>query len=241
VAYVDWQQQEFGIGAALSGDTAMLEAYRSGDPYLVFGKQAGRIPADATKQTQPAERELFKACGLGVQYGMGAEALAWRVGGPTALGRELLRMHRETYPRFWSWSDGAEHHAMLRNWLHTAFGWTVRVGAEANPRSLRNFPCQANGAEMLRWACSVATERGIAVVAPVHDAILVEGPAGAIAEVVAETERAMAEASEAVLDGFRLRTEAHTVLWPDRYMDERGRAFWDKVMGLLPGSGEVTS
>ena len=41
VAYVDWSQQEFGIAASLSGDAAMMEAYRSGDPYLTFGKQAG--------------------------------------------------------------------------------------------------------------------------------------------------------------------------------------------------------
>ena len=34
VAYVDWSQQEFGIAAALSGDRAMSDAYRSGDPVL---------------------------------------------------------------------------------------------------------------------------------------------------------------------------------------------------------------
>jgi hypothetical protein len=55
-----------------------------------------------------------------------------------------------------------------------------------------------------------------------------------MAETVAETERAMAEASEAVLGGFRLRTEAKTVSWPDRYMDKRGREFWGRVMALLP-------
>ena len=80
------RQQEFGIAAALSGDAAMMDAYRSGDPYLAFGKQAGRIPADGTKRTHGAERELFKACVLGVQYGMGAEALARRIGKPTAYG-----------------------------------------------------------------------------------------------------------------------------------------------------------
>jgi hypothetical protein len=37
-------------------------------------------------------------------------------------------------------------------------------------------PCGANGAEMLRLACCLATERGIEVCAPVHDAILC--PAG---------------------------------------------------------------
>jgi DNA polymerase I len=168
----------------------MMEAYRSGDPYLAFGKQAGRIPPDGTKKTHAADRELFKACVLGVQYGMGPEALARRIGKPTAYGCELLRLHRETYPAFWRWSDGAESHAMLLNRLHTVFGWTVRVGPDANPRSLRNFPCQANGAEMMRLACCLATERGVNVVAPVHDALMIEGPADAIDEIVARTQEA---------------------------------------------------
>jgi DNA polymerase I len=158
VAYVDWSQQEFGIAASLSGDRAMMEAYRSGDPYLTFGQQAGQIPPNGTKKTHGADRELFKACVLGVQYGMGPEALARRIGKPTAYGRELLQLHHETYPAFWRWSDGAESYAMLLNRLHTVFGWTVRVGPDANPRSLRNFPCQANGAEMMRLACCLATE-----------------------------------------------------------------------------------
>ena len=90
-------------------------------------------------------------------------ALARRIGRPPIEARELLRLHRETYPKFWSWSDAIEQHAMLNGHLHTSFGWTVRVGTDANPRSLRNFPMQANGAEMLRLACCLATERGIQV------------------------------------------------------------------------------
>jgi hypothetical protein len=239
VAYVDWSQQEFGIGASLSGDAAMMEAYRSGDPYLTFAKQAGRVPPDGTKQTHGAERDLFKACVLGVQYGMGAESLAGRIGKSPAHARELLLLHRETYRTFWRWSDGAESHAMLCNWLPTVFGWVDHVGPDANPRSLRNFPCQANGAEMMRLACSLATERGVSVVAPVHDALLVEGWVDAIGDVVARTEAAMAEASEIVLSGFRLRSDARIVRWPGRYMDDRGREFWDRVMGLLPDEQEM--
>jgi hypothetical protein len=233
IAYVDYCQQEFGIAAALSGDHAMLDAYQSGDPYLTFGKQAGRIPADGTKRTHAAERELFKACVLGVQYGMGAEALARRIGKPTAFGRELLCLHRQTYPRFWRWSDGAEFYAMLHNEIHTVFGWNLRIGANVNPRSLRNFPCQANGAEMLRLACSLATERGLAIIAPVHDAVMVEGPADSIDAIVAETQAAMAEASAVILNGFQLRSDAKIVRWPDRYMDDRGREFWDRIQALL--------
>ena len=53
----------------------MIAAYNSGDPYLAFAKQAGAVPEDATKESHAAERELFKTCVLGVQYGMGEETL----------------------------------------------------------------------------------------------------------------------------------------------------------------------
>jgi hypothetical protein len=43
----------------------------------------------------------------------------------------------------------------------------------------------------------------------------------------------MEEASRVVLGGFKLRTESVTVRYPDRYMDERGRQFWNVVMSLL--------
>jgi hypothetical protein len=237
LAYIDWSTQEIGIAAALSGDPAMIDAYRSGDPYLALGKRAGRIPAWGTRRTHGAEREAFKACALGVLYGMRPEGLAGRIGQPTAWGRELIAAHKAAYPRFWRWSDAVVQDALASGRIRTVFGWTLRVGDDANPRSLMNFPCQANGAEMLRLACCLATERGIEVVAPVHDAVMVEGPAGSIDEVVAATQDTMAEASEIVLDGFRLRTEAKEVRWPERYMDERGREFWNRVMGLLPEAG----
>jgi hypothetical protein len=70
-------------------------------------------------------------------------------------------------------------------------------------------------------------------VAPVHDALMIEGPAGAIDEIVARTQEAMAEASAIVLDGFRLRSDASIVRWPDRYMDGRGREFWGRVLALI--------
>jgi len=233
VAYLDYEQQEFGIAAGLSGDTAMQAAYASGDPYLMFAKQAGAVPLDATKASHKQQRDLFKACVLAVQYGMGPQSLAERIGQPEHQARELLRLHQETYPAYWRWSDAAINHAMLRGWLHTVFGWQVHVGPDANPRSLANFPMQANGAEMLRLACCLATERGIHVCAPVHDALLIEAPADDIDRVVADTEAIMAEASRIVLDGFTLRTEAKVVRHPDRYMDPRGERFWREVMSIL--------
>jgi hypothetical protein len=122
---------------------------------------------------------------------------------------------------------------MLRGWLYTVFGWQVWIGPNANPRSLANFPMQANGAEMLRVACCLATEAGIDVCCPVHDALLIEGPADEIAAVVSATQTAMRAASRIVLDGFELRSDAVIVVWPDRYIDKRGRRMWDTVLDLV--------
>jgi DNA polymerase I len=243
VVYLDWKQQEFGIAGALSGDAAMQAAYLSGDPYLAFGKQAGAIPANANKTTHKAERERFKQCVLAVQYGMEAEALAQRIGQPSIVARDLLRTHRETYQTFWRWSDAAVDQAMITGSLHTAFGWHVHVGEKSNPRSLRNFPMQANGAEMLRIACCLATERGVEVCAPVHDAVLISTPLDRLEANIAAMRAAMAEAAGAVLTGFELGTDINVVRWPARYMDQRGAVMWDRVTRLLgrPGQGRLTA
>jgi hypothetical protein len=233
VAYIDWSQQEFGIAGALSGDAAMMDAYSSGDPYLTFAKQAKAVPADATKKSHPNERELFKQCVLATQYGMQAESLAARIGQPPIVARDLLRMHRETYSTFWAWSDAALDHAMLHGWLQTVFGWRVHVGEQPNPRSLRNFPMQANGAEMLRVACCLGIERGVEICAPVHDAVLICAPEERLDADIETMRAAMAEASRAVLGGFELGSDVSVTRWPDRYLDARGAVMWRRVMDLI--------
>jgi DNA polymerase family A len=241
VAYVDWSQQEFGIAAALSGDGAMRTAYLSADPYLTFAKQAGAVPADATKDTHKVERDLFKVCALATQYGMEAQSLALRISQPPIVARDLLRAHRETYRAFWRWSDAAVDHAMLRGSLFTAFGWHVHAGENVNPRSLRNFPMQANGAEMLRLACCLATERNIEVCAPVHDAVLICAPIERLDADVTQMRACMAEASRIILAGFELRTDATLIRHPNRYQDPRGAVMWDRVSRLVAATSSGTA
>jgi DNA polymerase-1 len=237
VAYIDWEQQEFGIAAALSGDANMQAAYRSGDPYLAFAKQADAAPLDATKATHKAVREQFKQCVLAVQFGMGEESLAHRIGQPTIQARHLLRLHRETYRTYWNWSDAACDFAMTRGYLSTVFGWYIHVGTDSNPRMLRNFPMQANGAEMLRLACCLGTERGIEICAPVHDAVLICAPLDRLEADIASMREAMSEASRIVLDGFELGTDVDVIKYPNRFSDERGAVMWARVMTLTTKGG----
>lgn len=236
VAYLDWSGQEYRIAAALSGDEAMMADYATGDPYLTFAKHLRMVPVDATKKTHPDVRECFKvALGLGAMYGAGPMTVAAMIGKPTAYAAHLLRQHREKYARFWAWRDAAVDHAMLTGKLWTVFGWNIHVEGDTNPRSLANFPMQGNGAEMMRLAAILVTEAGIDLCAPVHDALLIEGPADESDALIEEVRRLMAQASRTVLGGFELRTGVEKVVYPDRYRDNaRGGPMWDRVMSLLP-------
>jgi DNA polymerase I len=240
LAYIDWSAQEVGIAAALSGDPAMLEAVRSGDPYLGLARQAKWAPSDATKDSHGPLRDVFKVVVLGSGYGMEEDSLACRLGTSPVEARDLLAMLRRTWPTFWRWSEAAVDHAMLHGHLDTVFGWRLHVGPSANPRSLRNYPCQANGAEMLRLACCLATERGVDVCAPVHDAVLIEADREQIHDAVRTTKAAMAEASRAVLGGFELGTDAKLIFWPKRYADRRGEVMWRWVLDILDGLEQAT-
>ena len=233
-AYIDWEQQEIGIAAVLSGDSSLIEAYESGDVYTTFARQAGAVPQNATKQSHPDERALFKMCMLAVGYGQGSASLAAAIGQPEEAARQLLRLHRETYKRFWQWSDAVENHALLTGQLHTTFGWRIHVvGDRPNCRSLRNWPVQSNGAEMLRLACSLAIETGVKVCAPIHDAVLIEAPTAEILTAVEVMQACMVIASRRVLSGFELRTDVRLAHYPDRFEDEKGQAMWHRVQGVL--------
>jgi hypothetical protein len=122
---------------------------------------------------------------------------------------------------------------MFSGWQSTVFGWRNRVFPNPNPRSIRNFPMQANGAEMLRLACCLGTENRIRICAPVHDAVLITAPISQLEADIAAMRHYMERASSIVLAGFKLATEAKTVLYPDRYSDRRGEKMWTKVMSLL--------
>jgi hypothetical protein len=229
LAYIDFAQEEFGIAAFLSGDEAMMQAYLSGDPYLLFAKQVGLVPTDGTKHSHRVQRDLCKTIILAVQYGMGEGALSVRLGVSLSSARELLDLHHRAYPKYWSWSDAVQDYAMLHSKLHTTYGWEVQIGRDANPRSLRNFPSQANGAEILRLSCILAHREGIEICAPVHDALLIQSRANAIEEAAEICRAAMAGASQLVLPGFPLRTDAKIIRHPGRFTDPRGTRIWKEI------------
>jgi DNA polymerase I len=248
VAYIDYSSMEFLIAASLSdGHTGptnnMLEMYRSGDPYLAFCKSVGVVPSWATRETPGVEeiRDRYKTMLLAVQYGMMVETLAGRLGVSTFEAHEMLTQHHEQFSQYWAWSDDWVQTALQTGVMRTAFGWTCRTGIiEFNERSIRNWPIQATGADILRISCILAARHGIKLLAPVHDAVLIEAPIERIEADVAVMREIMRRASRIVLNAdsagtHELRTDYKIVRYPDRYSDKRGAKIWADVLQLLAG------
>jgi len=233
IAYIDWSSQELGIAASLSNDPAMIAAYEAGDFYLAFAKMAKAVPENATKGTHPAEREKFKVVSLGVLFGLSEHGLASKLGVSVVEGKQLLRLHRQTFPQFWKWTEGVTMEGSLSGRLNTVFGWPIRVIGGFRTNTLKNFPVQGTGADMMRLATCLTTEQGIQVCCPIHDALLIESLDEKIEEDVAIARGLMAEASRAILKTLTLRTDAKIVRFPERYMDPRGEIMWGRVNNLV--------
>lgn len=234
LAYIDFCQQEFLLAGALSGDKTMLEDYASGDCYLAFAKRAGAVPATATKETHKEIRDQYKIACLAVNYGMTAGALAHQINQPVAVAAYLLRQYQNLYPQYAQYSIKIENNTLLGRPQKSVYGWQRAITSPYTKRgksvinSIKNFPMQANGAEMMRMACIRATEAGIKVCCPVHDALLIEAPLEDLENAIRTTQACMKLASLDITD-HAVRTDCKKVVYPDRFMEKRGVEVWNIV------------
>ena len=86
---------------------------------------------------------------------------------------------------------------------------------------------------MLRMTMIALEDAGIEVIAPVHDAVLIQAPTSDINNVVEEAQNIMRRVSGQLLGGFWLEVDTDIVSWPDRYVDPRGKQMWEELMGIL--------
>jgi DNA polymerase I len=222
----DYAQQEVRIAAVLSGDAALLKACESGDVYLGIAEQLGFAPSEAV-------RDKFKTVVLGIQYGLGARTLASRLGISFFEATEILARLRARFRTFEYYAQSIGDRAGLRLEVSTPFGWTMQCPPHINPRTVRNFPIQATGAEVLHTACILAQRRGIEIVAPVHDAMMAETDLSRVEEVKAALDQVMRDAASVVLRGYELPTDFQVIRPGERYFDKRGAKMWGEVERLL--------
>lgn len=111
--YADYSQAELRFLAALSGDEAMLAAFREGrDIHVATAERMFGVDMEALAKSDPKAHKAYRAkaktLNFGIVYGLGAKALATRltlVGVPCepAEAKKLLAAYLETYPQVAEW------------------------------------------------------------------------------------------------------------------------------------------
>jgi DNA polymerase I-like protein with 3'-5' exonuclease and polymerase domains len=170
---------------------------------------------------------------LGTQYGMQKSTLATRLGVSDIEAHEMLQMHRGLFSQYWHWSEDWLHHALTSGMMRTVYGWQCATGiTELSERSIRNWPIQSTCADIFRLAYVWGTRHHLTLIAPVHDAVLLEAPEDRIEADVALMRELMRRASRVIL-GIELRTDVKIIRYPDRFTDSRGTELWETVLKLL--------
>jgi hypothetical protein len=237
----DYKQEEVRIAAVKSGDTALLAACESDDVYLAVARQLGFDPTN-----DPSLRSRFKVVVLSIQYGAEAASLAIRAGISPYEAGEILARLRARFRRYEDYCASVADHAGLDMVLSSEFGWTVKVPPGTNPRTIRNWPIQTAGAEIMHVAVVLAERRGLPIIAPVHDALMAEGDPRTIVDISFELDRCMGDASAIVLRGYRIPTEegqamGHRLgeprvgpIYPgEHYYDKAGAKMWGEINRLI--------
>jgi hypothetical protein len=240
--YLDWRTQEIGVAAALSGDQALMAAYRGGDFYHSFALECGWTRArdvQRWKQENTTDRERLKSLALAINYRMSVPSLARGLNRHPLIASGLIELHRQLYPRFWQWCEERVNLAMLDRYIDSVFSWPLHISTSPNRRTLYNFPMQSNGAEMLRLAACRLCEIGIVPCMLVHDGILLELDSE---EQIAPAIEVMEWAGREVCDGFKIDVGIdQKLLGGTPYQDKRplARAMWATVMEALPTPGRA--
>jgi hypothetical protein len=228
LAYLDFSGMEFGVAAALSRCDTMLADYAA-EPYLVLPIRLGLLPPDATKTTHEAERDRYKPMILALQYGGGVTLIERRLGLSNLQAHRLHALHHQRYAEYWEYSDHRVQRAFEFGELITPDGWRTRIVPSTSIFTARNWLIQATAAAIFRYAGLLMRHLGVLVIAPVHDAVLLEAEASRVDQEVARAVECLQRASRQFLHGVTLRVDVKQIAAGQRFEEPRGARTWSFV------------
>ncbi len=192
IVEIDYCQQEPTIAAVFAGDDRLLV----GDVYEAFSQEY--CPELSRKEA----KYVVIAC----LYGASARTLMKELGVTWVYAEKLHRAAHRLLGSVMLWQD-QYHVAAYRHRRVESLDWSMIVTPDTPIRTLKNWPIQAAGADILRRACRRLDKAEIPVVGCLHDAVLIEVEDS---RQVALAQGLMQRASADVLSGIELDT---TVKW----------------------------
>ena len=229
LVYADWKSQEPHIQAHLSGDQKMKDALATGEIYLATAKLCKAVPESATRKKFEKERDMYKTSLLAINYGQEAKSLSAKLGVPLYMGKHLHRAITSAYKVYNDWSDSYIAKGMQRGYFKTKYGWKYFTSfkEQINPRSIKNWPIQSHGSEMIRHAIIAADDAGYEISLCVHDALLVHVKKKGWAKKIFNLVQLMEKAAEEVI-GFKIPVEIK-VIRKHYFQEKSDGEKWNKL------------
>src|SRR6267142_99341 len=213
----DYSQIELRILAEFSGDSAFINAFRSGaDLHRVTAAEVFNVSPDQVTREQ---RDFAKRLNFGVVYGIGAQRFSIMTGSSVAEAENILRKYFATYRGLDTYLHEAADRAVRNRQARTGLSRFDRFRYDEQDRQQismtkrngKNTPIQGTSADILKRALRLLTDelRGTnaQIVNIIHDEIVVEADAGEAEEIAQKVERAMCAAGQEYMQTVPVKVE----------------------------------
>ena len=183
----DYSQVELRIMADLSGDEALIKAFKSGaDFHRYVASMVYGIPVD---EVTPDQRNHVKAMSYGLAYGLSTYGLSQQLGIPSKEAAALRSRYFQTFGKVHDYLESLVSNARNTGYTQTMFGRrryfpaltsANRVARDAAERGALNAPIQGTAADIMKIAM-IRVDRALRdgnlnsrIVLQIHDELVVE-------------------------------------------------------------------
>ena len=205
IASADYSQIELRIMAHLSGDEALLNAFKNGlDVHRATAAEVFGVTVDEVSSEQ---RRYAKVINFGLIYGMSSFGLAKNLGIETKAAAAYIDKYFQRYPGVKRYMDQTVELAHAQGYVETVFGRRLVLPEinggngprkKAAERAAINAPMQGTAADLIKKAMVAVQARldaekpEVLVIMQVHDELVFELPESARDWVKAEIPAIMA-------------------------------------------------
>ncbi len=207
---VDYSQIELRIMAHLSGDKALLDAFREGKD--IHAATAAEIMGTTIENVTSEQRRRAKAVNFGLIYGMSAFGLAKQLGIPRGEAQEYMNKYFERYPGVMQYMEDTRSAAAEKGYVETIYGRRLHLPEiqsrngmrrKAAERAAINAPMQGTAADIIKKAMLLVDEwiekegdGRVKLLMQVHDELVFEVQESALAEIEIKVQKLMESAAQ---------------------------------------------
>lgn len=199
---LDYTSQELVIAAVKACDNNILTLYEKGDLYEALSNQVtdGEL-----------SRDSFKSLIIKVFYGQAPMNAAEELGINKVDAFRWVKKLKTITKLLDSFLDEQACNAYSIGEIRS-LDWRMSVDSETNFLTLRNWPIQSCGADILHRGCLALQASGIPVLLTNHDSFLILVDNKNAKETTLLAERLLRDASAEVLSGYQLKIKSELIV-----------------------------